>query len=96
MDEYRSSSISLWLSTPDEGTMHVGGSGYECVELAKAGYKVLGIDISPTALHRAQTLADAEGLASSIDLQASDFFLLKGTFELIFDYTCETSLPGCP
>lgn len=66
------------------------GSGYDVFALARAGYQSLGVDISPTALQRFESLREdlhekARNLASS---RVADFFEDDlGRFDLMWDYT---------
>jgi hypothetical protein len=79
------------------------GSGYECVELAKAGWNVLGIDLAPTAIARAQQLLqekekeegqNKEAWQGKVEYRVADFFEVEGRFDVIFDYTV-CRMQGC-
>lgn len=78
------------------------GSGYDCWTLARHGWRVTGLDLSPTAVARAEELlalerarqqqqGDGKGWAGSVEFVCGDFFALpeeeEGRFDLIFDYT---------
>ncbi|KAF9269350.1 thiol methyltransferase 1 [Marasmius fiardii PR-910] len=78
------------------------GSGYDAVFLgASLGYDVLGLDISPVALEKAQrTLQETgiEGLDSKVKFQAANFFDLDPAkenekFDLVYDYTFFVAIP---
>ncbi|PFH46133.1 hypothetical protein AMATHDRAFT_8160 [Amanita thiersii Skay4041] len=69
------------------------GSGYDVVYLAtQLGVHATGLDIAPTAIERAislaSTLPDA-AIKERISFKGEDFFRLnlKGEFDLIYDYT---------
>jgi SAM-dependent methyltransferase len=65
------------------------GRGHDALALAKAGYKVVGVDISTTALEEARRLAQADGL--QIQFEQADFFnlpdSLRGPYDSIFEHT---------
>ena len=65
------------------------GTGSNAVWLARQGFTVSGSDISPTAIERARTRAQAAGV--DILFEAADFLtddVAPGPFELIFDRGC--------
>ncbi len=78
------------------------GSGYECAALAEAGWDVLGLDLAPTAVARAEALWEErqgrENLGEDngkgrVTYKVGDFYELEGQFDLIFDYTFLCALP---
>lgn len=78
------------------------GSGYECMALAEAGWDVLGLDLAPTAVARAEALweerqAEKGGKKGKgkgkLTYKAGNFYELEGRFDLIFDYTFLCALP---
>jgi methyl halide transferase len=65
------------------------GSGYDCWTLAKHGWQVTGLDLSPTAVERAQQLLEqeqerqrqqqggqGEAWPGSVEFVCGDFFAL--------------------
>lgn len=76
------------------------GSGYECMALAEAGWNVLGLDLAPTAVARAEALWEerqAKGGGGKgkgrLTYKVGNFNELDGRFDLIFDYTFLCALP---
>jgi SAM-dependent methyltransferase len=67
------------------------GSGYELAHLAVAGYDVLGIEISETAIARAAMLLGAP-LAERV-LRRQDFFTLDDRFDWIYERAFVAALP---
>lgn len=79
------------------------GSGYDCWTLARHGWRVTGLDLSPTAVAQAKELlllergrqeekGEAAEWTGSVELVCGDYFgLPEGKegdgFDLIFDYT---------
>ncbi|TNE45078.1 MAG: methyltransferase domain-containing protein [Deltaproteobacteria bacterium] len=66
------------------------GSGYDVFALARNGWKVLGMDIAPTAVERFHALREERGLTrEQADIVNADFFTFspEQPFHLIYDYT---------
>jgi SAM-dependent methyltransferase len=75
------------------------GTGINAVYLAEQGFDVTGVDFTPLALKRARELAAAAGVEKNCrfvqgDLTASSSAGLKGTFDLLVDYSTIDDLPG--
>ncbi len=79
------------------------GSGYDCWTLARHGWRVTGLDLSPTAVERAKQLLEEERQqkelwkgGGSVEFVCGDFFALPEEegqlFDLIFDYTVRVFL----
>ncbi|MCO6453621.1 MAG: class I SAM-dependent methyltransferase [Caldilineales bacterium] len=65
------------------------GSGAHSRELARQGYRVIGIDLSQVALTRALRAARAEGLSwMAVKASASDLALCRQSFALGLDVGC--------
>lgn len=66
------------------------GSGYEVVSLAAAGYEVLAIDFSPTAIEIARKVTRG----STAQLEVADFFALDaGVFDLVYERAFMCAMP---
>jgi thiopurine S-methyltransferase len=66
------------------------GSGYEVVSLAAAGYEVLAIDFSPTAIDIARKVTRG----SDAQLEVADFFALDaGMFDLVYERAFMCAMP---
>jgi len=64
------------------------GRGYACCALARAGNKVVGMDISKTACKAAEDYRDSVGLSSSdIEYVAGNFFEHEGSYDIVYDCT---------
>lgn len=66
------------------------GSGWEVAWLARAGYRVTGIDFAPGAIAAAGRRLGADGVAAEL-LHADLFHLparLDGAFDLVLEQTC--------
>lgn len=78
-------------SLPPRALVPGCGSGYDVFALARAGYSTLGLDISPTALQRFESLREAlpEQVRNRTSSRVGDFFQDEdlGRFDLIWDYT---------
>jgi predicted GIY-YIG superfamily endonuclease/SAM-dependent methyltransferase len=64
------------------------GLGYDAVEMAHAGFRVLGIDLSESAVRHATELAEKAGLSAVIDFVPGDvlsFQSVRGAFTLVHD-----------
>lgn len=68
--------------------------------LAEAGWDVLGLDLAPTAIVRAEALwkerqAEGErgGKEGRLTYKVGNFYELDGQFDLVFDYTFLCALP---
>jgi len=62
------------------------GRGHDARALAKAGFEVVGIDIAPSAVREAETLAQSESLP--IRFACADYFSLPaGRYDWIFEHT---------
>jgi methyl halide transferase len=66
------------------------GFGHDCLELARQGFKVTGLDISGRAVAEAGKLARAEGIR--VTYRRGDFLNLSprygGRFDWLFEHTC--------
>jgi SAM-dependent methyltransferase len=66
------------------------GFGHDCRELARQGFKVTGLDISPRAVVEAGKLARAEGIR--VTYRCGDFLnsgaRYRGRFDWLFEHTC--------
>jgi methyl halide transferase len=66
------------------------GFGHDCLELARHGFRVTGLDISPRAVAEAGKLARIDGLR--VTYRRGDFLKLdaryRGRFDWIFEHTC--------
>lgn len=80
------------LPTPGATCLELGCGNGAMVSLllARAGYRVSGVDISPTAIAWAQELFAAEGLTGNF--QVGDVCTLEGSaprqFDLVYDGSC--------
>ncbi len=74
----------------DGWAMDIGcGTGTHGRELARNGYRVVGIDLSHVALHKALVSAHAENLRwSGVQASASDLAMLNQTFNMALDIGC--------
>ena len=72
----------VWIGLVDEGVIRSPvldsgcGAGYHAILLAGRGHEVLGIDLSPTAVERARTMAEARGVA--VEFVVGDVLELGG------------------
>ena len=66
------------------------GFGHDCRELARHGFKVTGLDISPRAVAEAGKLARTDGIR--VTYRRGDFLNLearyRGRFDWLFEHTC--------
>lgn len=63
------------------------GVGRETIYLAKRGFDVIGLDFSPTAIRRARSRAEAEGVDVHFVLDdLTNLQHIKGTFDLVMDF----------
>jgi methyl halide transferase len=66
------------------------GFGHDCVELARRGFAVTGLDISSRAVVEAAKLARAEGIR--VTYRRGDFLKLdaryRSRFDWLFEHTC--------
>lgn len=71
------------------------GVGTKSIALAKKGFKVVGIDISPTAIQYAKENAKKERIkAQFFAADATDLSFLKNDkFDFILDWACLHSIP---
>ena len=73
---------SVWIRLADEGVIRSPvldsgcGAGYHAILLAERGHEVLGIDLSPTAIERARTMAEDRGVA--VEFVVGDVLELGG------------------
>jgi SAM-dependent methyltransferase len=76
------------------------GAGAVAIELAEAGFDVVGIDFSRVALQKARAAAAARGLDGARlrfvegDLTAGEVTGVVGSFDLLVDYGTLDDLPG--
>jgi SAM-dependent methyltransferase len=73
--------------------------------LVEAGWDVLGLDLAPTAIARAEALwkerqaeeeiggKEKKGRKGRLTYKVGNFYELEGPFDLIFDYTFLCALP---
>lgn len=71
------------------------GKGYDPIFIASfLGLQTTGLDISPTAVTLAnETLRGNPSPPSNIKFELGDFFQIKDSFDLIYDYTFCQALP---
>lgn len=75
------------------------GRGYDAIELAKAGLKVVALDFSSAALKQARRLARAEKVLDKIEWLTEDFFLWAAKplnqkrFDFVLEYTFYCAIP---
>lgn len=74
------------------------GSGYDALTFGLVGRRVLGLDLSPTALARANVVLERHPAAATlqplISYKAADFFAFAHKpFSVIWDYTFAQALP---
>ena len=76
------------FARPAARVLDVGcGLGTNALRLAALGYRVLGMDVSPTAIARAQARAHADGL--DCDFRCADILATGcGRFDVAFDRGC--------
>lgn len=98
-----------WLEHPDDwlrqlikdGTIRKGtaldlgcGSGEKAVYLTKNGFKVVGVDLSPTALREAKTLAQREKVSVEFRVaDATNLVILKEPFDFLLDFATFHIIP---
>jgi SAM-dependent methyltransferase len=71
------------------------GTASNCIYLAERGFEVTGVDFSPAAIERGQSLARQAGV--SVNFVVDDLTDLKhvsGTFDLLIDYGTLDDLRG--
>lgn len=81
------------LVPPGAGVLDIGcGLGTNALRLSVLGYRVLGIDVSPTAIAQARARADAAGLGCEFrcaDILGTDILHTDcGPFDAAFDRGC--------
>jgi SAM-dependent methyltransferase len=107
--EYMPGEIPWEARKPDEGLVAVveggkvkkgraldlgSGLGTQALYLAKKGFKVSGIDLSPTAVEIANKRAELEGLdCSFLQGNALDLPYPDGSFDFVFDRGCFHHIP---
>jgi methyl halide transferase len=66
------------------------GFGHDCLEFARHGFKVTGLDISPRAVVKAAKLAQSRGIRATY--RHGDFLNLatryRSRFDWVFEHTC--------
>lgn len=98
-----------WLEHPDDwlrklitdGTIRKGsaldlgcGAGDKSVYLAKNGFSVTGVDISPTALREAKALAQKVGTTVEFLMaDATNLVILKKPFSFVLDFSTFHIIP---
>jgi SAM-dependent methyltransferase len=65
------------------------GTGWHAIDMARAGCSVTGLDISPTAIHRART--NAKWAGATVDFKQRDVTTLEG-FDGKFDTVLDSKL----
>jgi predicted GIY-YIG superfamily endonuclease/2-polyprenyl-3-methyl-5-hydroxy-6-metoxy-1,4-benzoquinol methylase len=74
---------------PEGQALDLGcGLGYDAVEMARAGFRVLAIDLSETAIKHATERAEKAGLSAVVDFVPGDvltFQSVRGAFSLVHD-----------
>jgi len=68
------------------------GTGRHSLELAKRGYEVTGIDLSPSMIEKAKALAQKENLKIDFQVRDARNFNFKGSFDLAI-MICEGAFP---
>ncbi|WP_436499447.1 class I SAM-dependent methyltransferase [Actinokineospora sp. HUAS TT18] len=90
-DENLVSYLDRGLITPGR-VLDLGcGPGRNAIHLAKAGFDVTAVDISPTAITWARERADEAGV--DVRFINGDAFAIDGRFDLIYDAGCFHHLP---
>ncbi len=82
--------LESWEGEPGRALVPGAGSGYDALELARAGWDVTALDLAPTAARRFEELRDAQGVsADSARAEVADFFAWTPAepFDLVWDYT---------
>jgi 2-polyprenyl-3-methyl-5-hydroxy-6-metoxy-1,4-benzoquinol methylase len=76
------------FAPPGAQVLDVGcGFGTNALQLAALGYRVLGIDVSPTAIEQAELRRIAAGV--DCELRCADFLAGElGVFDVVFDRGC--------
>jgi methyl halide transferase len=62
------------------------GFGHDCLELARHGFRVTGLDISPRAIAQARQRARAQKVR--VTYRRGDFLSFRGRYDWIFEHTC--------
>jgi len=77
---------------PTDNVLDLGcGTGTDSIYLAKKGFQVVGIDISPSAVKKAETKAKNDQVTAQCHFyprDALDLSFLKSKFDFVFDKTC--------
>jgi len=77
------------IAPPGRALVPGCGAGHDARLLARAGFEVNGIDVSPRAVAHARILARAEGVAATFEV--ADLFALPehlSGMDLVLEYTC--------
>lgn len=73
------------------------GRGHDLRAWARAGHRVTGFDIVPTAVAEARELLELNGHGEEVEVLCRDVLGLgaefPGAFDLVYDYTCLCALP---
>ena len=79
--------------SPGQALVPGCGRGHDARALAKAGWSVAGLDIAPSSVPLAKSLADEGGL--SIDYHVGDFLGDEPyqSFDLVFEHTLFCAIP---
>ena len=79
--------------SPGQALVPGCGRGHDARALAKAGWSVAGLDIAPSSVPLAKSLADKGGL--SIDYHVGDFLGDEPyqSFDLVFEHTLFCAIP---
>ncbi len=80
-------------SDPSKRILDIGcGTGRHAIELARRGYRVVGVDLSEAQLARARRKADADGLAIEFRQMDARTLPFDGEFDLAI-MLCEGAFP---
>jgi 2-polyprenyl-6-hydroxyphenyl methylase/3-demethylubiquinone-9 3-methyltransferase len=90
-EQYLKATVLQWFKGPQEAlALDLGcGTGTTAFTLAKLGFAVTGVDVSPTAIQIAQALSSVQNL--KIDFKTADVLKLEALgqqFDLIYDSHC--------
>ena len=93
---YVSPGLLKWLADGDLHPCRIlvpgCGRGHEVVELARRGFEVVGLDLSPTAVRLLRERLSAERLHATVIEEDLFHWTPAGTFDAIYEQTCLCAL----